>query len=77
MTTRMPEAALPERPFYKMMLGKEISLDDMEAVDAEYYNSLQWIRDNDPVDLELTFQVEISHSSWSILYRLYDRKLPL
>ncbi len=45
------------RPFYKMMLGKEMALKDMEAVDTEYHNSLQWIKDNDPKDLELTFQV--------------------
>lgn len=45
------------RPFYKMLLDKPIVLADMESVDAEYYNSLIWIRDNDPTDLELTFQV--------------------
>lgn len=28
------------RPFYKMMLGKPIELQDMESVDMEYYNSL-------------------------------------
>lgn len=31
------------RPFYKMMLGKGISLKDMESVDSEYYRSLKWI----------------------------------
>lgn len=31
------------RPFYKMMLGKTISLRDMEVVDSEYYRSLKWI----------------------------------
>ncbi|KAK3097984.1 hypothetical protein FSP39_015053 [Pinctada imbricata] len=46
------------RPFYKMMLAKPITLADMEPVDSEYYNSLVWIRDNDPADLELTFSVE-------------------
>ena len=46
------------RPFYKMMLGKPITLSDMESVDAEYYNSLLWIKENDPQSLELTFQVE-------------------
>lgn len=29
-------------PFYKMMLDLPITLDDMEAVDAEYCNSLRW-----------------------------------
>ena len=46
------------RPFYKMMLGKPITLVDMESVDSEYYNSLLWIQDNDPADLELTFTVD-------------------
>lgn len=45
------------RPFYKMMLGKPIELKDMESVDTEYYNSLLWIRENDPAELELPFQV--------------------
>ena len=45
------------RPFYKMMLGKEITLKDMESVDAEYYNSLKWILENDPEELELTFSI--------------------
>ncbi|XP_023716889.1 E3 ubiquitin-protein ligase Nedd-4 isoform X3 [Cryptotermes secundus] len=43
------------RPFYKMMLGKPIDLKDMESVDSEYYNSLLWIKENDPSELELTF----------------------
>ncbi|XP_015176025.1 PREDICTED: E3 ubiquitin-protein ligase Nedd-4 isoform X5 [Polistes dominula] len=46
------------RPFYKMMLGKSIDLKDMESVDSEYYNSLLWIKENDPSELELTFSVD-------------------
>ena len=46
------------RPFYSMMLGKTIKLADMESVDIEFYNSLCWIRDNDPEDLCLTFEVD-------------------
>ena len=41
-----------------MMLGKPITISDMESVDAEYYNSLVWIKENDPECLLLTFQVE-------------------
>ena len=26
--------------------------------DSEYYNSLKWLQDNDPEDLDLRFQVE-------------------
>lgn len=48
------------RPFYKMMLDKQIILKDMESVDTEYYNSLQWIKDNDPTELDLTFQVGLT-----------------
>ncbi|QQP54604.1 E3 ubiquitin-protein ligase, partial [Caligus rogercresseyi] len=46
------------RPFYKMMLGKGMELSDMESVDTEYYNSLMWIRENDPMELDLTFMVD-------------------
>lgn len=51
-------AAFFIRPFYKMMLGKSIELKDMESVDSEYYNSLLWIKENDPTELELTFSVD-------------------
>ncbi|XP_053573480.1 E3 ubiquitin-protein ligase NEDD4 isoform X2 [Bombina bombina] len=46
------------RPFYKMMLQKAITLNDMESVDNEYYNSLQWILENDPTELDLRFVVD-------------------
>ncbi|EDQ85081.1 uncharacterized protein MONBRDRAFT_29604 [Monosiga brevicollis MX1] len=46
------------RPFYKMMLDLPITLEDIEAVDIEYYNSLRWLLDNDPEPLCLTFQVD-------------------
>nr|XP_014350264.1 PREDICTED: E3 ubiquitin-protein ligase NEDD4-like isoform X4 [Latimeria chalumnae] len=46
------------RPFYKMMLGKLISLKDMESVDSEYYNSLKWILENDPTELDLRFCID-------------------
>ncbi|XP_029430182.1 E3 ubiquitin-protein ligase NEDD4 [Rhinatrema bivittatum] len=46
------------RPFYKMMLQKPILLNDMESVDSEYYNSLRWILENDPTELDLRFTVD-------------------
>ncbi|XP_064312535.1 E3 ubiquitin-protein ligase NEDD4 isoform X3 [Phalacrocorax carbo] len=46
------------RPFYKMMLQKPITLHDMESVDSEYYNSLRWILENDPIELDLRFIVD-------------------
>uniref|UniRef100_A0A2R9BDX3 E3 ubiquitin-protein ligase NEDD4 n=1 Tax=Pan paniscus TaxID=9597 RepID=A0A2R9BDX3_PANPA len=46
------------RPFYKMMLHKPITLHDMESVDSEYYNSLRWILENDPTELDLRFIID-------------------
>lgn len=50
------------RPFYKMMLNKPISLQDIEAVDIEYYKSMKYIMNTeDPEQLEaldLTFTSE-------------------
>ena len=46
------------RPFYKMMLEKPIDLKDMESVDTEYFNSLVWIMENDPAELDLNFAVD-------------------
>lgn len=43
------------RPFYKMMLKKQITLEDMQAVDSEYHSSLVWIMENDPEPLEQFF----------------------
>ncbi|XP_061599780.1 E3 ubiquitin-protein ligase NEDD4-like isoform X1 [Cololabis saira] len=46
------------RPFYKMMLQKPITLQDMESVDSEYFNSLKWILENDPSDLDMRFAID-------------------
>ena len=40
-----------------MLLSQPITLDDMESVDREYYQSLKYILDNDPTDLDLYFVV--------------------
>uniref|UniRef100_A0A8C9Z0S9 HECT-type E3 ubiquitin transferase n=1 Tax=Sander lucioperca TaxID=283035 RepID=A0A8C9Z0S9_SANLU len=46
-------------PFYKQLLGKSITLDDMESVDPDLHNSLVWILDNDITGvLDHTFCVE-------------------
>lgn len=44
-------------PFYKKMLKKKLSLKDLESIDAEFYNSLMWIKENDidECDMELYF----------------------
>ena len=40
-----------------MLLSKTIILADMESVDREYYQSLKYIVDNDPTELDLYFVV--------------------
>ena len=40
------------RPFYKMMLNKPIVLQDIEAVDGEYYKSMKFIMDSNDEELE-------------------------
>ncbi|ELT97416.1 hypothetical protein CAPTEDRAFT_153266 [Capitella teleta] len=46
-------------PFYKQLLGKPITLDDIEGVDPDLHHSLVWILENDITDvLENTFCVE-------------------
>uniref|UniRef100_A0A8C9U0T3 HECT-type E3 ubiquitin transferase n=1 Tax=Scleropages formosus TaxID=113540 RepID=A0A8C9U0T3_SCLFO len=50
-------------PFYKQLLGKPITLDDMESVDPDLHKSLVWILDNDITGvLDHTFCVE--HSAY-------------
>ena len=31
-------------PFYKQMLGKKLTLQDLESIDPEFYNSLVWLK---------------------------------
>lgn len=40
-----------------MLLSKAITIADVESVDREYYQSLKYIIDNDPSDLDLYFVV--------------------
>lgn len=40
-----------------MLLSKPTTLADMESVDREYHQSLKYILDNDPADLDLYFVV--------------------
>ena len=42
----------------KMMLKKDITLRDLEAVDPEYHKSLQMVQQSDPTDWGLTFSAE-------------------
>ncbi|XP_076361477.1 E3 ubiquitin-protein ligase HECW2-like isoform X1 [Tachypleus tridentatus] len=47
------------RPFYKALLRLPCSLSDLESLDAEFYQSLLWLKDNDISDmgLDLSFCV--------------------
>ncbi|XP_064456152.1 E3 ubiquitin-protein ligase HECW2-like [Ornithodoros turicata] len=47
------------RPFYKALLRLPCSLSDLEYLDAEFHQSLLWLKENDITDmgLELTFSV--------------------
>ena len=45
------------RPFYKMVLGRPITLQDMQSVDIELHNSVQYVLENDPEPLCLSFSV--------------------
>ncbi|KAM9333475.1 E3 ubiquitin-protein ligase HECW1 [Pholidichthys leucotaenia] len=46
------------RPFYKALLRLPTDLSDLEYLDEEFHQSLQWIKDNDITDiLDLTFTV--------------------
>ena len=46
------------RSFYKHILGKAVDYKDIEAIDPEYYKSLEWMLDNPVADLDLTFSVD-------------------
>ncbi len=54
------------RPFYKMMLNKPIVLQDIEAVDGEYYKSMKFIMDSNDEELEsldLVFKLCLKYTS--------------
>ncbi|KKA29364.1 hypothetical protein TD95_001962 [Thielaviopsis punctulata] len=47
------------RAVYKRILGKSVSVKDMESFDPDYYKSLLWMLDNDITDIIVeTFSVE-------------------
>jgi E3 ubiquitin ligase SMURF1/2 len=53
-------------PFYKMLLNKQINLDDIQLVDAELHRSLCWMLTNDIQEvIDTTFSVE--HDSFGQL----------
>lgn len=61
------------RPFYKALLKYQVSLSDLESLDMEFHQSLQWLRDNDigtGSSLGLTFCV-----TEELLGRYVEREL--
>jgi E3 ubiquitin-protein ligase HUWE1 len=48
------------RAVYRRILGKSVSLKDMESLDLDYYKSLVWILENDITDITFeTFSVDV------------------
>lgn len=43
------------RSFYKMILGHELELKDLEEQDYSFYKSMVWLKDNPLKDEEYTF----------------------
>ncbi|KAL8587773.1 E3 ubiquitin-protein ligase smurf1 [Nucella lapillus] len=59
-------------PFYKQLLGKDVTLDDLESVDPELHRSLCWMLENNIENiLDNTFSVE--HNSFGKVHE-YDLK---
>lgn len=44
--------------FYKQILGMQITLEDMESVDADVYKNLQWMLDNDVSAVGAVFAID-------------------
>lgn len=59
-------------PFYKKMLNKKLTVNDLESVDPEFHKSLTWVRDNnlEEVDLGLVFA-----SDFEVLGKLTQHEL--
>ena len=43
--------AILSRAVYKRILGKSVSVKDMETLDLDYYKSLVWMLENDMTDM--------------------------
>ena len=53
-------------PFYKMLLNKSITLDDIESVDPNLHSSLHWILANDITGvIDNSFSVE--HEAFGVV----------
>jgi hypothetical protein len=49
------------RAFYKTIVGQSVNIHDLEDSDVELYNSLVWVRENDPSCLEATFSYALDY----------------
>lgn len=68
------------RAVYRRMLGKSVSLKDMESLDLDYYKSLVWILENDITDITFeTFSVELDRFGVTETVDLVDngRNIPV
>ena len=68
------------RAVYKRILGKSVSVKDMETLDLAYYNSLLWMLENDITDIiSHTFSVETDDFGVTQIVDLIDngRNIPV
>jgi len=54
-------------PFYKQLLGRKCSVEDMESVDPAFYKSMKWILENDVSGLFEDQTFSIDHDSFGRL----------
>ena len=68
------------RAVYKRILGKSVSIKDMETLDLDYYKSLLWMLENDITDIITeTFSVEVDDFGESQVIDLVEngRNIPV
>ncbi|KAK0249144.1 E3 ubiquitin-protein ligase tom1 [Friedmanniomyces endolithicus] len=68
------------RAVYRRILGKSVSLKDMESLDLEYYKSLVWLLENDITDVAFqTFSIDVDRFGASQTHDLIEngRDIPV
>ncbi|KAK4953149.1 E3 ubiquitin-protein ligase tom1 [Elasticomyces elasticus] len=68
------------RAVYRRILGKSVSLKDMESLDLDYYKSLVWLLENDITDVAFqTFSIDVDRFGASQTVDLIDngRDIPV
>ncbi|TKA65871.1 hypothetical protein B0A55_12341, partial [Friedmanniomyces simplex] len=68
------------RAVYRRILGKSVSLKDMESLDLDYYKSLVWLLENDITDVAFqTFSIDVDRFGASQTFDLVEngRDIPV